>query len=143
MFRKKIKKNPSDRKILKKIYDQYFEEYEKNKENREAPIFVSVDLESIAVQLKSEKDIIFGRLYYYIDHKFSYIKETATSQGTEKITVCLFRHCGMEEPDMVNFPLLASILAGMEEETDWRVRNAALSIIACGISIGTILISMK
>ena len=70
-----MKNLPTDRDILKKIYNKYYEtfkDYQKESKSRSSKIYVPVDIENIAEELSIDCHLIFGRLYYHMDKKYGY-----------------------------------------------------------------------
>jgi hypothetical protein len=66
---------PTDREILRAIYDKYldtFIKYDKEKPNRITKIYVPIDARLIAQQLGVDGDIVFSRLYYYLQKQHGY-----------------------------------------------------------------------
>lgn len=128
-------KSPSDLKVLRSIYNLYYEEFKNYTQEpdiqngRGSKIYVPIDCQEIAKDLNVDGDIIFGRLYYHLEHKYGYKREG------DKDRVAFFslgvgsdRHC-------VNFPLLASVLAGLEVESSKFQWATVLSGLAVLISI--------
>lgn len=126
-------KSPSDLKILNAIYSLYYEEFknftqEPDVENgRVSKIYVPINCKVIAKKLDVDNDIVFGRLYYHLEQKYGY------ENGESKVAffslgVGSDRHC-------VNFPLLASVLAGLQEESSKFQWATILSGLAVVISI--------
>lgn len=97
---------PTDFEILEDIYFRYhdeFRKYTKKEPDRVARIRVPVDVEEIAEACGVEEDMIFGRIFYHFNKKYSYTDnngEITTFFTTEKF-----------EGLSVNFPLVASVLA--------------------------------
>lgn len=126
-------KPPSDIKILSAIYKLYDEEFknytqEPDVQNgRVSKIYVPIDCKMIAKELSVDSDIVFGRLYYHLEQKYGY-KRDDDRVAFFSLGVGSDRHC-------VNFPLLASVLAGLQEEVSKFKWATALSIIAVLISI--------
>ena len=125
--------NLTDRKILKRIYKKYYAEFCDFKKTdpdskRDTKNFVPIDCEAIAEDLKVDKDIIFGRLYYHLNKKYGYVKPTGSH-------VSLFvSHIGKDK-HAVNFPLLSAVLADLEQS---RIRfnvPIIISLFALLISI--------
>jgi hypothetical protein len=126
-----MKPLPSDYKILREIYDAYYETFsDYKKEDRSTKIYVPVDLASIADQLRVDPDIVFGRLYYYLNEKYGY-------QNADGSNVHLFSIKVGDDTHAVNFPLLGSVLASMREEQSKFAWATTLSIIAITISVLT------
>jgi len=124
-------KSPSDLKVLSAIYDMYYEEFknftrEPDVENgRASKIYVPINCKKIASDLDVDSDIIFGRLYYHLEHKYGYTNEDGTKVHFFTLGVESDRHC-------VNLPLLASVLAGLQEESSkfqWATFLSALAVL--------------
>jgi hypothetical protein len=129
---------PTDRKILEAIYQRYygtFASFSKESPDREAKIYVPLDLESIAEELGVDTDIVFGRLYYHLEKKHGYKWDDGTNVYFFSRYIKNDRHC-------VNFPLLASVLAGLQAE-HLRFRLAtAVSIISLAVAVAALAISL-
>lgn len=108
-----MKRPPTDREILRKIHSHYLESFgnfdreDPNKE-RENKIFVPIDCEAIAKELKVDPDIVFGRLYYHLSKKYGYTENDGT-----KTSLFLFEAGG--DRHVVHFPLLSAVLAELEQ----------------------------
>lgn len=126
-------KSPSDLKILSVIYNLYYEEFknfthEPDVENgRVSKIYVPINCKVIAKELDVDSDIVFGRLYYHLEQKYGY-KIAEDRVAFFSLGVGSDRHC-------VNFPLLASVLAGLQEESSKFQWATILSGSAVVISI--------
>src|SRR5689334_21211563 len=69
---------PSDRLILQCIYDLYRGDPIGRlpwEDSAGAPIYKSIDSTRVARQLNADPGIIFGRLYYHLDHKYRYTQD--------------------------------------------------------------------
>lgn len=127
-------KPPSDLKILNVIYKLYYEEFknfaqESDVQNgRVSKIHVPIDCKMIARELGVDSDIVFGRLYYHLEQKYGYKRDDDNKVAFFSLGVGPDRHC-------VNFPLLASVLAGLQEESSKFKWATVLSFIAVLISI--------
>lgn len=132
-----MKKLPTDLEILEEIYRRYyleFSSFSKEAPNRTTKIYIPIDIESIARHFRIDLDIIFGRLYYHLEPKYSFIQ-------TDGAKVHFFVLKLNSEIHNINFPLLASVLASLkEEQIKYRV-STWLSIFAIGISIASLVIS--
>lgn len=128
---------PSDRQILECIFNQYktaFQEYE-NERTRTSKIYVPIDCQLVADKLDTEGDIIFGRLYYHLEKRFGYKQSDGSNVHFFALRVGNDQKC-------VNFPLLASVLAGMQEERARYLIPQAISIAALSVSIVSIVVSL-
>ena len=133
-------KTPSDLKILSTIYDLYYEEFcnytriadmpdmPEIQNGREAKIHVPIDCKMIAKKLGVDSDIVFGRLYYHLEQKYGYKRDDDSRVVFFSLGAGRDRHC-------VNFPLLDSVLAGLQVEDSKFQWATWMSGIALLISI--------
>jgi len=127
-------KTPSDRKVLNIIYKLYYEEFtnhsgEKDVQNgRKSKIFVPIDCKLIARQLNVDNDIVFGRLYYHMEEKYGYARDSGGR-------VAFYTKIAGEENWFINFPLMASVLAGLEQENSKFLWATVMSGVALAVSI--------
>src|ERR1051326_8206959 len=108
----RMKKLPTDRQILRSIFDSYESDYPglKGANGRGAnDPYMPIDLTKIADSLNSTPELVFGRLYYHLDPKYRFTQDDGTK-------VDLFFLNFQNKGPAVRFPLLASILAGLEED---------------------------
>jgi len=127
-------KTPTDLKVLNTIYKLYYEEFKNHsrepgiENGRETKIFVPIDCTMIAKELDVDGDIVYGRLYYHLEQKHGYTRGDGSNVTFFSMMVGSDRHC-------VNFPLLASVLAGLQEESSKFQLATWLSIFAVVISL--------
>jgi len=125
-------KAPSDRKVLSTIYDAYYKEFETfilgADNGRSSKVLMPIDCKFIAQKLKVDGDIVFGRLYYHLQEKYGYTRDDGSKVAFFALMAGGDRHC-------INFPLAASILAGLQEENSKTQRATLLSTLAIVISI--------
>ncbi|NYT78083.1 hypothetical protein H0A71_13875 [Alcaligenaceae bacterium] len=131
-------KLPSDIQILNCIFNKYKDTYSKYgiEQSRSSKIYVPIDCKSIANDLKTEPDIVFGRLYYHLERKYGYEK----SDGSK---VHLFALKVGNDPKCVNFPLLASVLAGLQEENRRHFLSQGIALGALIVSVISLLVALK
>lgn len=133
-------KVPSDLTVLRLIYKLYYEEFanfskEAGAENgRRSKIFVPIDCKLIANKLNVDADIVFGRLYYHMQEKYGYTKEDGSK-------VAFYSLIAGETSRCVNFPLLASVLAGLEDENSKAQAAIYLSLFATAVAIIAIIVT--
>lgn len=133
----------TDRKILTAIYKRYYDQYAaytEEDEQRSAKIWVPIDIDDMSARLGMEVDILFGRLYYHLNNRYGYEVEgprTGKDNAKSKMRIDLFamrvgadRHC-------IHFPLLASVLATLQDENRKYRLATTLSVIALGLSLLT------
>lgn len=132
-----MKKIPTDLEILSEIYNRYqdtFRAYATEDPDRIARIRVPIDINVVAEEVGVDEDMIFGRLYYHFNKKYSYRDESG-----DRITFfASIKFDGMS----VNFPLVASVLADLEKEdkkykmaTSFSIAALAISVIALSLSV--------
>ncbi|ELW3045003.1 hypothetical protein ACRCO3_28305 [Pseudomonas aeruginosa] len=133
-------KTPTDLVILRLIYKLYYEEFknfsiEAGVENgRKSKIFVPIDCKLIATQLKVDADIVFGRLYYHMEEKYGYRRDDGSK-------VAFYTSLEGEANRCVNFPMLASVLAGLEEENSKAQTAIYLSLFATAVAIIAVVVT--
>lgn len=97
-------------------------------------MYVPIDLAIIAREFGIDGDIIFGRLYYYLDKKHGYKQDDGTLVPLFSLRVGEDSHC-------VNFPLLASVLASLQSEQLRFRRATIISIISLILSALALIVS--
>ena len=129
---------PTDRKILQAIYDRYadsLENFDRNLADRDSKIMVPIDCEDIGRELKVNPDIVFGRLYYHLEEKHGYDRDNGSRVALFALAAGKDRHC-------VNLPLLASVLAGLQEERARHMWDRGFSIASLVLSIIALVVSV-
>ncbi len=119
--------------ILDTIYIVYLDDFlnfSTENKTREEKIYIPIDIKKIAKILKTDEELIFGRIYHYLNKKHSYDKAPLF-----EITMGKDRH-------VIQFPLMVSILA--ELLTDHRRFKTSiwLSIGALILSVISIIVSL-
>lgn len=124
-------KLPSDRSILELIYKLYYEEFQNHSRDvesgRRSKIYVPIDCKLIAKRFDVDADIIFGRLYYHLEKKHGY----TNGDGSK---VMFFGNIN-GEGFSVNFPLMSSVLAGLQEDANKFWTATLISSFALTVSI--------
>ena len=129
-----MKRLPSDRKIMDRIYDRYYQtftSFSKQKPTRSSKNYVPIDIDSLAKELHVDADLIFGRLYYHLEKKYRYKQDDGSSVHLFALRIGEDTHC-------VHFPYLASVLAGLRAENRkfWIPTTIAIiSLIVAAVSI--------
>jgi hypothetical protein len=121
---------PTDFEILEDIYYRYYDEfrtYAKKEPDRIARIRVPIDVEEVANACGVEEDMIFGRIFYHFNKKYSY--------KDEKGEITTFFTTDKFEGLSVNFPLVASILADMHAQKKRKDTFTLISGTAIAISL--------
>lgn len=124
---------PTDRELLKCIYDMYEHSYPGEKVGGRGinDPFVPVDLHAIAGKLRTKPELVFGQLYYHLETKHRY-KQSNDSW------VSLFLLNVENKGHSVNFPYLSSILAGHNQEYRKQFWSMAFSVLALVLSIASL-----
>lgn len=93
---------------------------------------VAIDIETVAKKLRCDKHILFGYLYYHLDHKYRY-------NSGESSSVHLFAPQAGKLGHAINLPYLAAILAGQDQEHSKFIWSLAVSLVALSLSVGAII----
>jgi len=126
---------PTDEDLLANIYKTYlktFSDWSDENKTRAAKIWVPIDIDAMSKKYRCDPDLIFGRLYYHMNEKYG----SSTGDGQD---VNFFNMRLAKDRHVVNFPLLTSVLANLQDERKRFVvstRLAALSLVVSAISIG-------
>lgn len=133
-----MKRLPTDLKILNAIYEQYYEtftSFNEEHKTRNSKVYVPIDIKPIAESLGVDGDIVFGRLYYHLDKKYAYRKENA-------VKVPFFEKNFNNEKHIINFPLMASVLADLRDQEIKYLKTTKIASFSVIISILAVLISI-
>lgn len=132
-------KIPTDKQVLSAIFERYKNDYvafDKNNSIRSTKIYVPINCQDLAQDLKSEGDIIFGRLYYHLEHKYGYEQQGGTKVHFFTLGIAnKDKHC-------VNFPLLTSVLADLTQEGSRFWLSTFIAAFSLGVSVASIAISL-
>jgi hypothetical protein len=124
------KRVPTERQVLRCIYDMY-EPVFPAEGFTAGKVFVQIDIEAIAQKLHCEKNILFGYLSSYLDHKYRY-------KTAESTFVHLFTPRAGDLKNAINLPYLAAILAGLDQEHSKFAWSLGVSLVALALSVGSI-----
>lgn len=132
-FKEKI---PTDLQILKEIYKNHKHEfctYSKDGTKTNGNIYIPIDIIKVAKKFKTTNNIIFGRLYYGMNHKYGYEK----IENGSKVQVPVFApKCG-EIKDAINLPMLISVIAGLQEQLSLFTKTLIVSIVGVLIALAS------
>ena len=135
--------DPTDLEVLDLVYETYYERFadypnpdEDARTGRASKTHVPVDLIEIADEFGVDRDIVFGRFYYHLNHKYGYAKE-------KNVVVQVLSATGNDEyPYQVNFPLLAAALADLRDQ-DGKSRFATrVAVVSIVLSIASVLVAL-
>jgi hypothetical protein len=130
-----MSKLPTDRQVLRCIYEMYESSYPgvlQGDGRGENDPYLPINIHAVAERLECKPELLFGRLYYYLDAKHRYKQDNDSLVNLFHLNLQNKRHC-------VHFPYLASILAGHDEEHQRQSRSLAVSIVALVLSISAII----
>ena len=123
----------TERKVLRCIYDMYLPHYPFQPEMGSiGQVMVPIDIDAVAMRLGMSKHLLFGYLNSYIDHKWRY-------KTGENSYVHLFAPVAGDMRHVVNFPYLAAILAGHDQEHSKFAWSLGVSLVALALSVGAII----
>jgi hypothetical protein len=130
-------KLPTDLRLLKFIYKKYygvFISFSKEEKTRATKIFVPVSIKEIAIHFNVDEDIIFGRLYYYLNKKYGYRDE-------DNSLVSIFASLN-EDGHCVNFALLSSVLASLQEDNSRFWTTTIIAFYATVLAAIAVIVSL-
>jgi hypothetical protein len=128
-------KIPTDHEILYEIYQHYYDEfaqYKKEPGERKTKTYVPIDIDLIAKALDVDGDIVFGRLHFHLEKKFGHTEES--EDGSMEYTPFFLIKSRWGERHLINFPLMASILADLIDREEKFQTNTYMAIGALAIS---------
>ena len=139
-MRRKYQKNGliTDYEILTCIYAMYsldYTDFQKGAGVRQSKIYVPIDIDAIAAKLNMEGDLLFARLYSYLNDRHGVNMNADTKSPLFSLKVGSDTHC-------IHFPLLASVLADIKQRKkrdDW---TRWISVAALSISITSLIVSI-
>jgi len=126
-----MRKHPTDLKVLKLIYKTYYQTFVDKANGKRSGTpwnYVTLDIEALAQKLKVHPDLLFGRLYYYMDEKYRYEQPDGTK-------VYFIKKVKEDDTEAINFPLLEGVLANLKQNNLKYWIPIFISSLAMGISI--------
>jgi hypothetical protein len=147
-----MRNTPTDLKILEYIFDNYYEQYINfvpEKRQRTDRIYVPLDLQEIATHFKIDLNILFGRLYYHLDHQYGYQKDNVhvpffrNEANGEVYDLQTKEMVKKREVDLIHFPYLAAVIANLREEKKRYLTTTWVAIVSVAISLLAIFISSR
>lgn len=130
-------KLPTDLKVLKCIYAMYaetFRDFKREDPTRSPKIYIPIDVTKIAVSLSTDPHVLFGRLYYHLDHKYSYKQDDGGLVHLFAFKVGDDLHC-------INYPYLAAVLSEQDNEHQRNLWALWLSSAALLLSVVAIVVN--
>jgi hypothetical protein len=105
------------------------------KQSRSSKIYVPIDIAEIARDLSVDKDIVFGRLYYHLEHKWAYQQDDRSNVHFFALSVGDDKHC-------INFPLMASVLADLQDQAVKHNTAIWIAVVSLIVSVVSVVISI-
>lgn len=121
---------PTEREVLRAIYEMYVDLFADGNAT-EGKSFIPIDVPAVAKRLSCDTNLLFGYLYYYLEHKYRY-------KGSGDTIVSLFAMQIGGVCHAINFGYLAAILAGHDQEHSKYRWSLSISLIALALSVGAI-----
>lgn len=131
-------KLPTDLQILELIYKEYykpFSNFSRTEPDRTTKNYVPIDIDELGKELCVDGDIVFGRLYFYFNKKFSYRQEDDSLVDFFALRIKEDKHC-------IQFPLMASVLADLKYQNKKYNTTKLISIISLGIAVASVIIAV-
>ncbi|MGG7092713.1 hypothetical protein ACN0IJ_03505 [Shewanella indica] len=133
-----LQRIPTDLEVLSTIYRMYhsdFIAFDEDTRTRESKVYVPIDFMKVANELKVDIDIVFGRLYFHLNKLYSYKQDNAPN-------VELFVLRVGEDLRCINFPLMTSVLANLQQERDKFLIGTWIAFSAFVISAVSLAVSI-
>lgn len=129
----RMRKILTDFDLLSEIHRRYYDKFRsfEGSVDRISKIYVPIDIVDLAKYFEKDPDVIFGRLYYHLERKFGYVRD-------DKTKVAFFTPAVGSDKNAVNFPLLAAVLADLQEKRskdNWSFRFSVFAIIVSSSSL--------
>lgn len=125
---------PTEREVLRCILKTYKKDYPGTEPQNNDP-YLQIVVGTLATELKCQPELLFGYLYYFLDHKYRY-------QTDDKMWTHLFALKVGNRLHCVNFPYLVGILAANEQEHRRNQWAIWLSIAALMLSLVSIVVQI-
>ena len=140
----KTKQLPTDRDVLRCIYEMYSPEYPKilgGQVRSENDPYVPININEVAAKLDTLPELIFGRLYFHLNRKYNYKMDSGDSVQLFILDIEDKKRSDVKI-DVIQFPFLTSILAGLEEEHSRFSSSKRTSYIFIGIALGSLFVNI-
>lgn len=94
--------------------------------------YLPIKVHEVATRLGCSPEMLFGRLYYHLDQQYRYTQDNGAQVNLFSLKVGSEMHC-------VNFPYLAAVLAGKDEEYRRQLWSLGVAIAALILSMASII----
>lgn len=129
---------PTDERLLSLIYRSYLGDFKAHTEDnkiRQTKIWVPLDLDMLSKKLRTDPDLLFGRLYYHMNGAYG----SKTGDGED---VSFFHIRLGSDKHVVNFPLMTSVLADLKEDKKRFVISTRVAGLSLIVSLASIAIAL-
>ncbi len=123
----------TDLKLLETIQKEYANDYIKNMEDanngvRNTRFYIPIDCQKVAKKMKADGEIVFNRLYFHLNNKYSYKDMNDNPVYFFVFEIDGLKHC-------INYGYLCSVLADLKDKKFKENLALSFSIISIIISI--------
>ncbi|MES2883508.1 MAG: hypothetical protein V4709_01790 [Pseudomonadota bacterium] len=115
------------------MYAADFADFSKDQPTRSARIYVPINIDAVAIKLKTDAHELFGRLYYDLDHRYQYKWDDNSSVHLFAFSVGKDRHC-------INYPYLAGVLAKKRSEDKRSKWSLWISLLSLGVALAALIL---
>ena len=129
---------PTDERLLALIYKHYINDFKAHTEEnkiRQTKIWVPLDLDMLAKKLRTDPDLLFGRLYYHMNGAYG----SRTGDGED---VSFFYIRLGSDKHVVNFPLMTSVLADLKEDKKRFIVSTRVAGLSLLVSLASVAIAL-
>lgn len=123
---------PTDRAILRCIFDMYRKDFPRG-DLGAGKVFIPIDVEAVARRLGVDKHLLFGRLHYDMGTRLKH----RDPKDPNLTLASVFEPLVGSQRHSVNFPYLAAVLAGLEEQRRRDLWTTGLAILALVVAVAT------
>jgi len=126
----------TDLELLETIQKEYADDYLKSMNDaklglKNTRFYIPIDCKKIAQKMKVEEDIIFNRLYFHLNKKYSYKDEI----DKNKIVYFFTFNELKDAKRCINYGYLCSVLADLKDNRKQEYITRAIAIVSILISI--------
>jgi len=131
-------KLPTDQQLLTTIYKLHlddYKQYDTDPSIRETKMYVPINITKVAAKLKTDEDLVFGKLLDDLEHRFGIKNDDGSLRPFFAIKVGKDFHA-------INFPYMSSVLAQIKDDNKKYRLATTIAIFALLISALSISIAL-
>ena len=125
---------PTDERMLGVIYKHYLDDFIRQSDGG-STVWVPLDLDMLSKKLKCNKQLLYGRLYYHMNGAYG----SMTGNGEK---VAFFYEMLGPQKNVVNFPLMTSVLADLKEDKKRFIISTRVAALSLLVSLASIAIAL-